>query len=285
VLTTNEASSILEAAGVKLSPEQVAELARNQAFPKAFKDEDSGRWTIPGEDIAAFIRLHKRKRRRRWITAGTITFIITALGLLSIAKDTMDLVTGYVFPTPSATSTIPPTATPIPTPAPILCVVVRDSGITVSNEPYGEEIGWIPKGGIVQLRGYVAPPAFGMPRYEISHFSLNDGDVRIVSIAPDSPAQQADLQVGDIILQLDNLEVSSASEVRQYIYAHIGDQITFHILRDGQRLIESVYVRKETERPSSQGPIGMGLRGGVAEVEIEGYITTSGVSCQLEATP
>jgi hypothetical protein len=125
MLATKEVSSTLQSSGIKLNPDQVAELARNQAFPKAYKDDKTGNWVIPVEDVTAFIHLHKRKRQRRWITAGAITFIITVLGLLSITKDTVDLLAAYVFPTPTMTATVTPTVTPpstptsTPTPAPI----------------------------------------------------------------------------------------------------------------------------------------------------------------------
>jgi Tol biopolymer transport system component len=118
MLTTKEVSSILEVSGTKLNPNQVAELARNQAFPKAYKDDKNANWLIPVEDVIAFIHLQKHKRQRRWITVGAITgaitFIITILGLLSITKDTVDLLTTYVFPHPIVTATVTPTPTPAP---------------------------------------------------------------------------------------------------------------------------------------------------------------------------
>src|SRR3972149_1940022 len=57
MLTTEEVSKRLDAENIKVTPEQVAQLAKNQAFPNA--EKDGNRWLIPAGDVDAFIQLHK----------------------------------------------------------------------------------------------------------------------------------------------------------------------------------------------------------------------------------
>lgn len=58
----------------------------------------------------------------------------------------------------------------------------------------------------------------------------------VLSVAPDSPAAQAGMTQGDVILQVDGQPVTSTEELRLKIFAHnIGDVITFLVQRGGQR--------------------------------------------------
>ena len=56
------------------------------------------------------------------------------------------------------------------------------------------------------------------------------------SVLPDSPAQEAGLQPGDIITSINSKPVKAASDVRNHIgLLPVGEQVRFEVLRDGEK--------------------------------------------------
>lgn len=100
-LSTNEVVGFLKANGISLSNADVAQLAKSCVFPNARKDSQN-RWQIPEEDITVFLTLRKSKQKKyRWITATSILFIISIIGLVSNFKDGLDFIVTYMFPVKS----------------------------------------------------------------------------------------------------------------------------------------------------------------------------------------
>jgi len=62
----------------------------------------------------------------------------------------------------------------------------------------------------------------------------------LVEIAANSPAQQAGLQVGDIIVAIDGTLVSEWSQIRDVIAANADSTLEFELRRNGQALTQSV---------------------------------------------
>jgi regulator of sigma E protease len=60
------------------------------------------------------------------------------------------------------------------------------------------------------------------------------GNPKIDFVAPDSPAAQAGLQKGDIVVAIDGQPAKSAIAISDYIRRHAGQPITLSILRDGK---------------------------------------------------
>ncbi len=79
--------------------------------------------------------------------------------------------------------------------------------------------------------------------------------VRIEGIAPDSPAAQAGLRPGDVVLALDGTPVSTVEDVRSLAQSRRGQTVTLRIRRDGVEREVSVYVRPNP--PPGQGAIGV----------------------------
>ncbi len=93
MINTRSASEKLASEGIKLTPEQIAQLAKQGLFSGAIKD-DRERWQIPENALEQFVQYKKRKKRITW---GTIVAIITVLGLISIANDLVDLANKFLF--------------------------------------------------------------------------------------------------------------------------------------------------------------------------------------------
>ena len=74
----------------------------------------------------------------------------------------------------------------------------------------------------------------------------------IASIDPDSPAAEAGLELGDVILAVDGEEVSDATELTTELAEHEpGERVELTIVRDGERrTVEAVLGRFETEQPA-----------------------------------
>ncbi len=108
MINTRSASEKLASEGIKLTPEQIAQLAKQGLFSGAQKD-DGERWQIPESAIEQFI-LYKKKRKR--ITLGaivsTVISIVAILGIISIADDLINLTNRLFFnkANPSANSYI-----------------------------------------------------------------------------------------------------------------------------------------------------------------------------------
>ena len=60
-----------------------------------------------------------------------------------------------------------------------------------------------------------------------------DKGIYIAQIAQDGPLSNSELQVGDVIVKIDNYEINKMSELRKYIYQKKpGDSVTLTLLRD-----------------------------------------------------
>lgn len=90
-----------------------------------------------------------------------------------------------------------------------------------------------------------------------SNEGITDPKVQILYIAPDSPAEQAGLEIGNIIKDINGTEVDKASQVQEIIDNNKGQEIILTIQK-GQRFIE-VPVVPRTSFPEDEGAIGIGL--------------------------
>jgi len=88
------------------------------------------------------------------------------------------------------------------------------------------------------------------------------GDVRVRSVALNSPAQTAGIQVGDIVRAADGREITRADDLVSYVAGqakqHPGQEVTLEIERNG-RSIPPIRAVPRPEPPEGEGPIGIGL--------------------------
>ena len=77
----------------------------------------------------------------------------------------------------------------------------------------------------------------------------------IAKIEPGSPAAAAGLQVGDVVLSLDDMVVHSTRDLLPYILAHIDQPIVFTIKRGDS--VQNLSVTPRSDPPANQGPTGI----------------------------
>ena len=71
--------------------------------------------------------------------------------------------------------------------------------------------------------------------YEIIRKANVTSGVIVAGFTDNSPAEQAGLEVGDIIIKVDGNDVPSNAYLRYYLYKHtVGDEMTLTIIRDGK---------------------------------------------------
>ncbi len=92
-----------------------------------------------------------------------------------------------------------------------------------------------------------------------------DHGIALVAISPESPAEQAGLQIHDVLLNVDGKSVSNQRDLRSVIESKKpGDEVRVDILRKGEKQTKSVKlsVQKPTEIDVPQnGNVPGGLRG------------------------
>ena len=91
--------------------------------------------------------------------------------------------------------------------------------------------------------------------------NVENVSVQIVEVAPNSPAHEVGIKIGDKILKLSNaqeaLPITQVQEVQDFISANKGGEVTFTVQRGGEILNLSTQVRQEF--PSGEGATGIAL--------------------------
>jgi S1-C subfamily serine protease len=85
-------------------------------------------------------------------------------------------------------------------------------------------------------------PYLGISMYDLgsSFFSREEG-IYIRALEGNSPASNAGLKVGDVIIGIDDKDVSTTAYLKYYLYKHnIGDKVTIKYKRDGKEATTEV---------------------------------------------
>ncbi len=113
-------------------------------------------------------------------------------------------------------------------------------------------------------------------------FGINNQQGAIVnSVLPNSPASEAGLQPGDVIVAINNKKVKNAGDVRNYVgLLPVGEKIDFEIIRAGKRIKLATKVatgRTMTGKPSAVNPRLSGVTVGNIEKDHPYYGKIAGV--------
>ena len=163
---------------------------------------------------------------------------------------------------------------------------IRVSGILNEVRPGTEFIlNWIPLGGYNKIKGEDDPDApggmaaanpwkrialllagagmnllTGVLVYTLffSQIGIPDNHtVVIANIDSPSPAEQAGLQVGDVVLAAGGLHINSYTRLTEITHSSLGLSLPLVILRDGKPL--EITVTPRSVYPSDQGPMGVSI--------------------------
>jgi serine protease Do len=128
-------------------------------------------------------------------------------------------------------------------------------------------------------RGYLGIGVEDLDREAAEAFGLDSTDGAMVNlIQPDQPADKAGLEIGDIIVKVDEHEVTDTRDLIDYVSGRGPDSmVTLEILRDGELLTKEVEL---AERPSDVGETeseGPGGESGIDWLGIRYQNLTSGL--------
>lgn len=77
---------------------------------------------------------------------------------------------------------------------------------------------------------------------EKSQITEKEGIV-VMDVVDDSPAQQAGLQVGDVIKEVADKKVTKADEIQQIVQkTEVGEELPLEVIRDGKKVALDVEV-------------------------------------------
>jgi len=82
--------------------------------------------------------------------------------------------------------------------------------------------------------------------------------VRVAEVAPGSPAEAAGIQPLDIVRTIDGQVVTRTTDLRTYIFAHAGKEVSVVLERDGTTIGPLKVVPRPTP-PADEGPLGVRL--------------------------
>jgi regulator of sigma E protease len=84
--------------------------------------------------------------------------------------------------------------------------------------------------------------------------------VSIADVNPDSPAAEAGIMTGDVVLEVEGIKADSSRVIADPMYAKGGQPVEMLIARDGEEILLTVIPRPAGDYdPTSEGPIGVAL--------------------------
>ena len=93
--------------------------------------------------------------------------------------------------------------------------------------------------------------------------------IKITAVAPESPADQAGIQPGDVILTIDGQKVTGLANVKAAIDANAGKEIAITLQRGDEVVSVTLRPRLPEEIPEGQGATGVRIEPTVSPSDIE----------------
>jgi len=102
--------------------------------------------------------------------------------------------------------------------------------------------------------------------------TASTGDVRVIDVARDSPAQQAGIQVGDIVRAIDGRKITRSNDLVNYVRSqarlHPDQEVTLELERN-ERPLPPIKAVPRVEPPEGEGPLGIKLE------EVQGTVAVA----------
>ncbi len=94
--------------------------------------------------------------------------------------------------------------------------------------------------------------------------------VTVSEIVKGSPAEISGLKTGDTIESINNIKITSSSQLISYTKEHLGEKLTLKI-RNQKSEIRSLEVTPRKEYPANQGPMGVAISQNIINVKYPWY--------------
>lgn len=111
-------------------------------------------------------------------------------------------------------------------------------------------VGQAQESGELRHRGFAGFGYRGVTREDVAAMSLPDTTgIVVTAVLPDSPAERADLQEGDVLLAFDGNQIAEASSfvgMTRLYYA--GDDVVLNLIRDGEQLSATMTFAASKEK-------------------------------------
>lgn len=156
---------------------------------------------------------------------------------------------------------------------------VRPKGENDPNIPGGLAAAspWVRLG--VLVAGPIANLLIGVLLYAVIFskigFPVLD-QVQIIEVMPNSPAEQAGLRPGDLILKVNDQEIKSTRSLSENIYSHLDEPIQLTYSRQGQQVTVTLVPRSQP--PEGEGAIGIVMSNPTRKVNVLTAIPTGVVA-------
>ncbi|MGA2911840.1 MAG: M50 family metallopeptidase [Candidatus Levyibacteriota bacterium] len=82
--------------------------------------------------------------------------------------------------------------------------------------------------------------------------------VIVDTVVKGAPADKAGLKVGDIIVSVNNIQVTTSEQLQQYTDAHAGEKLALEVKSQNSN-VENIEVTPRKVYPSNEGPMGIGI--------------------------
>jgi regulator of sigma E protease len=86
---------------------------------------------------------------------------------------------------------------------------------------------------------------------------FSNPQVEVISVSANSPASNAGIKVGDVLLQAGNLPISKIKDFQDFTKSHAGEQIDIKLKHGGK--IYDVLLNPRVNPPAGEGSVGIGL--------------------------
>lgn len=97
--------------------------------------------------------------------------------------------------------------------------------------------------------------------------------VLISAVVENTPAEQAGIRAGDIVVAIDGVPINHTRELRKMVRSHLDQEIEITLLRDNERIVTRATPRSNP--PANQGELGIAMTNPIEKVSWIGTLPAS----------
>jgi hypothetical protein len=114
--------------------------------------------------------------------------------------------------------------------------------------------------------------------YQIVSYAYDSGPLEVTGVSPGGPADEAGLHVGDVVLQIDDMDMSVTplNVASGYLRERVGQSVTLVAGRNGGEVVLNVVPCAPS--PGGGGSLDVGVKGGLFQGDV-GYIGARALLC------